>query len=668
LPTFLLDDVQYNLVQWHCHTGSEHTVEGYQYPAECHFVHAFEGESDTLYAVIGVFLIDSATTKNAAFGELLDHLPTTANWVEQDLNINFDWSSIINGVSLEHYWSYDGSFTTPNCAENVKWTVLKDVVEVTPAQIEQMIITSGFDNNFRPPMPLYGRVVEDGSEIVSFNVIWDVTICCIDVEQVLDITAPVSKVLGLAEDDMEVISWTVNGVNGWNIEYEITISENTETFQTHLLRNLDEVQFMDIIISQIQTDSEISSVSKFESVSVSLDNTGKSWHYPYDVTEWGEVAEICKTGKMQSPIDLPQHPNMKQTAVQTTLGLRSNLIASHVHSLQWTLDTEDSPTLYVNGLKYELLQWHCHTGSEHTVNRYQYPAECHFVHYFERTSGSQYAVLGVFLDDGASSPNPAFSDLLDDLPATDNWGEQDMNIDFEWSSVISGVDLEYYWAYIGSFTTPTCDENVQWTVLRDVVQVTPSQIEQMETTSGFDNNFRPPKPLHGRVVRDGSNIVNATLTWQVNTCCMDEENVLEMTSSVATVIGLLEKDIQIISLNGHDDSSWDIKYEVAVIDNTESFLTYLLQNLYDDIFVESIRAQIETDLQLQSMDTFNSLSVVHDYESGVNNTVVEALIICLLVLLFLVLMAIAVMKKTKLEKAVANEETHEESYNAMSQL
>lgn len=271
------------------------------------------------------------------------------------------------------------------------------------------------------------------------------------------------------------------------------------------------------------------------------------------------------------------------------------------------------------------------------------------------------------MDVGASSPNPAFSDLLDNLPTTDNWEPQDLNIEFEWSRVIADVNLEYYWTYIGSFTTPTCDENVQWTVLRDVVQVAPSQIEQMELTSGFDNNFRPPKPLHGRVVRDGSTIVNSNVTWQVAACCMDEGNVIEMTSSVATVIGLLEKDIQIISLNGHDDSSWDIKYEIAVIDNTKSFLTYLLQKLNDDFFVKSIKTQVESDLQIQ-LNTFKSLSVIDDYTSGENNTAIEAIIICLLVLLFLGLMAIAVVKKKKLEKAVANEEHAEESYKSMSPL
>jgi hypothetical protein len=42
------------------------------------------------------------------------------------------------------------------------------------------------------------------------------------------------------------------------------------------------------------------------------------------------------------------------------------------------------------------------------------------VHYFSRKSGSEYAVIGVFLNDSAMSPNSAFSELLDGLPAADD--------------------------------------------------------------------------------------------------------------------------------------------------------------------------------------------------------------------------------------------------------
>jgi carbonic anhydrase len=66
------------------------------------------------------------------------------------------------------------------------------------------------------------------------------------------------------------------------------------------------------------------------------------------------------------------------------------------------------------------------------------------VHYCTRKSGSEYAVIGVFLNDSAVNPNSAFSELLDNLPAGDDWEEQEMNINFDWSEIISGLNLRYY--------------------------------------------------------------------------------------------------------------------------------------------------------------------------------------------------------------------------------
>merc|ERR1719419_1158436 len=146
---------------------------------------------------------------------------------------------------------------------------------------------------------------------------------------------------------------------------------------------------MERIKVEIEADSSLN-VTIFDSVSVSVYG---EWHYPYNETEWSKQSATCEYGTMQSPIDLRGHPGVKQDEISTTRGLTSNLEASHKHSLQWNLITENYPTLHLKGLTYELKQWHCHTGSEHTVDGYQYPGECHFVH----VNGSQLAVIGVFL-------------------------------------------------------------------------------------------------------------------------------------------------------------------------------------------------------------------------------------------------------------------------------
>jgi len=324
------------------------------------------------------------------------------------------------------------------------------------------------------------------------------------------------------------------------------------------------------------------------------------------------------------------------------------------------LNTENKPTIYVKGLKYELLQWHCHTGSEHTVDGVQYPAECHFVHYFPRESGSEYAVIGVFLNDDATVANSAFSKLLDDLPSTDDWDKQELNIDFDWSSILSGVNLEHYWMYPGSFTTPGCNENVQWIVLRDVVAVTPYQIEQFENSSGFNNNFRDPKPLYGRVVEDGSQIVNTSVKWVVTVCCIEEGDIIDMTSSVYTMLGLSAEEIQIISFSAHGGNTWGIEYIIKVIENTKTFVTYLLQNLHSEEFMKKIKLRIEEDLRTVTVSTFESASIIEYRVSG-RNDVLEATIICVFAILMVGLIIIAThMKKNTVETAVADEQTYTE--------
>ena len=61
---FTRPDGAYNMIQWHLHTPSEHRVDGNDYPAEVHFVHAktnvATGKTDL--AVIGAFVSYDTTT------------------------------------------------------------------------------------------------------------------------------------------------------------------------------------------------------------------------------------------------------------------------------------------------------------------------------------------------------------------------------------------------------------------------------------------------------------------------------------------------------------------------------------------------------------------------------------------------------------------------------
>ncbi|NWV48564.1 CAH7 anhydrase, partial [Daphoenositta chrysoptera] len=67
-----------------------------------------------------------------------------------------------------------------------------------------------------------------------------------------------------------------------------------------------------------------------------------------------------------------------------------------------------------------------------------------------------------------------------------------------------------YWTYLGSLTTPPLNESVTWIVLKEPIRISVKQLEKFRMllfTGEEDqriqmaNNFRPPQPLKGRIVR-----------------------------------------------------------------------------------------------------------------------------------------------------------------------
>jgi carbonic anhydrase len=69
-------------------------------------------------------------------------------------------------VRVDSFYAYDGSLTTPGCAENLRWSVLSDGGHVSRAAVARFhdVIAkfddyAGYPNNNRPVQPLNGRLV-----------------------------------------------------------------------------------------------------------------------------------------------------------------------------------------------------------------------------------------------------------------------------------------------------------------------------------------------------------------------------------------------------------------------------------------------------------------------------------------------------------------------------
>jgi len=174
---------EYKILQLHFHwgsnasLGSEHTLDGKRFPIELHIVHTKKGVKDPLntprgLAVTGFFFeIDSET--NDALTPLVEELVNIGDYSSKVAmeNSAFKVSDLLFGVApvgvaaATTYSTYDGSLTTPGCNEVVHWINFLTPLKISASQLARFRTLDDkhgneISDNFRPPQPLNGRVVE----------------------------------------------------------------------------------------------------------------------------------------------------------------------------------------------------------------------------------------------------------------------------------------------------------------------------------------------------------------------------------------------------------------------------------------------------------------------------------------------------------------------------
>ncbi len=223
-------------------------------------------------------------------------------------------------------------------------------------------------------------------------------------------------------------------------------------------------------------------------------------HWNYDnstedgPSHWGELCvdyTDC-AGKAQSPIDIKgATDDASLAALAEAFSPTGTHILNNGHTLQFTADAGTSLTL--NGEQFDLLQFHTHTSSEHTVNGASYPMEVHFVH--KNAATGKLAVIGVFVKEGAE--NAFLKSFTGHLPATEDATYDDAGTTFKISDFLPAN--KSYFTYGGSLTTPPCSEIVTWIVLENPVEATHDQIEAFHALEHTNN--RPVLSLNSRTIK-----------------------------------------------------------------------------------------------------------------------------------------------------------------------
>jgi carbonic anhydrase len=142
-----LGDHSYNMLQFHIHTPSEHTLDGQAFPMEIHFVHK-DGHGDL--AVVGVLVREGAA--NPAVQAVVDQL---GPYKRAASAATIDPSKLL--PSTRSSFRYHGSLTTPPCSEIVEWVVMDTPIQASREQIAAL--TKAYPNNARPVQALNRRIL-----------------------------------------------------------------------------------------------------------------------------------------------------------------------------------------------------------------------------------------------------------------------------------------------------------------------------------------------------------------------------------------------------------------------------------------------------------------------------------------------------------------------------
>merc|ERR1711971_432230 len=181
---------RFDFLQLHWHwgsdssKGSEHTMDGKEYPIEVHLVHVNSkyyvdgapsddnfAKSDGL-AVIGIFY-EISTEDNANLTNIVSKVNEVAVGARRrrkqgransvDLDMKLKLEDFLPADTTKYYY-YQGGLTTPNCNEAVLWTNMMSTQTISESQLEVFRTMTDSDgttlnNNYRPPQPLNARTI-----------------------------------------------------------------------------------------------------------------------------------------------------------------------------------------------------------------------------------------------------------------------------------------------------------------------------------------------------------------------------------------------------------------------------------------------------------------------------------------------------------------------------
>lgn len=219
-------------------------------------------------------------------------------------------------------------------------------------------------------------------------------------------------------------------------------------------------------------------------------------HWGYEGVEgpefWGQLTPsyaLCANGHNQSPINITNPIAVDVSNIVFNYQPTAFNIINNGHTIQVNYD--EGSSIEVDGTTYQLLQFHFHTLSEHTLNGKHSAMEMHLVH---KSDEGYLAVVSVMMNQG--NENSSLTPIWEHLPAEAGEEQHIDGVTINATELLPKERLTYQ--YSGSLTTPPCSEGVKWFVLTTPIEVSEAQVAAFESIIG--HNYRPVQSLSARQV------------------------------------------------------------------------------------------------------------------------------------------------------------------------
>ncbi len=206
---------------------------------------------------------------------------------------------------------------------------------------------------------------------------------------------------------------------------------------------------------------------------------------------WAELSTDYAScaGRNQSPINLTGFIEADLKPIDFSYQPGGYQFINNGHTVQ--INYKKGSSIKIDGIDFNLLQFHFHAPSENHINGKSYPMEAHFVH--ADTNGNL-AVVALMFEEGKK--NKELAKAWKYMPESE--GDKNKLNPLIDANAVLPANRDYY-RFNGSLTTPPCTEGVRWFVIKQTASISKEQLKKIKHALHHQNN-RPIQATHARPV------------------------------------------------------------------------------------------------------------------------------------------------------------------------